>query len=170
MAMRIVMLFFTMLSLTTASSAYGIVLIMPEELVEFAEKNGCSQVDDFYTRPGSVRPPYVYDYPNEESAVFWCQSGEENNRRFFLLIMAKHKVDESKNCPTKIEWKGGYPGGLSLLIDRHSTLDDFVYLHNPLKKGPRNVELTDNAIVSEYDGVEETFYCHKGQWLIRQRH
>ncbi len=27
-----------------------------------------------------------------------------------------------------------------------------------------------SAIRSGYDGVEETFYCHEGRWMVRQRH
>ncbi len=47
-------------------AAYAEVLIMPKELVQVARNNGCSQVDDFYDRPGFLNPPYVHGYLYQE--------------------------------------------------------------------------------------------------------
>lgn len=146
--------------------------IMPEELIAYAAENGCEQVGDFFKRPGMVNPPYVYGYlPGlaEDSAVLWCQVKHGEDRKFLLLIMMKRRGHESAKCSAKLEWPN-YPGGLSIYKDKRTTLDEFVYLANPKRRGPRNVKLSGNAILSEYDGVDELFYCYKGEWLTRQRH
>jgi hypothetical protein len=75
-----------------SEGAYAGVNVMPSELVEFAQKNDCSQVDEFFdsARVGMVNPPYVYGYlpgRKDDSAAFWCQKKDANERRFFLLIM-----------------------------------------------------------------------------------
>jgi hypothetical protein len=147
--------------------------IMPAELIAYAAKNGCEQVSDFFfIRREMVNPPYVYDYRPDmpfANAALWCQVGQGDKRRFFLLLMIRNRNHEWAQCPTKIEWRN-YPRGLSIYRDRSTTLDYFFYLADPKKKGPRNTKLTGNGILSEYDGVEALFYCHQGEWLIRQRH
>lgn len=146
--------------------------VMPEELIAYVAKNGCEQVGDFFKRPGMVNPPYAYGYlPGlaEDSAVLWCQVGKGEDRKFLLLVMMKRRDSELAKCPTKIEWRN-YPGGLSIYRDKRTTLDNFVYLADPKRTGPKDVKLSANGILSEYDGVEELFYCYKGAWLIRQRH
>lgn len=147
-------------------------LIMPEELLEIAKENSCTQVDDFYKgKPGMVKPPFVYSYTagsEEDSAVFWCQKIENNKKYNYLLFMFK-KPNELAACAKKVEWKNP-PRGLSLYKDSNTTLETFVYINNPKKKGPKNERLKHNAILSEYDGVEELFYCYEGEWLVRQRH
>jgi hypothetical protein len=173
-----------LVALLVSGIAAGQVNNMPSELVAFAAKNGCSQVDDFFgARPGMVSPPYVYGYlpgPKENSAAFWCQKKEGDERRFFLLIMhrrapAEYPSDlkdvehELARCPNKLEWTN-YPGGLDVYKDRRTTLADFVYVKNPRRRPPSNIKLTNNAILSAYDGVEELFYCYKGDWLMRFRH
>lgn len=157
---------------TTVSSSLASesLLIMPEELVDYAKKNGCDQVSDFFNRPGIVNPPYVYDSPSDPvnyGAALWCQSGAGNDKKYFLLISIK-KDHKWAKCPIKIEWQR-YPGGLSI-YKQHIALKDFVYLNNPSKRGPQNVELNESGILSEYDGVEELLYCYKGEWLVRKRH
>lgn len=145
---------------------------MPDELSAYATKNGCQQVADFFKRPGMVNPPYVYGYFSglaEDSAALWCQTGQGDDRKFMLLIMMKKRDPEFAKCPAKIESRN-YPGGLSIYRNKQTTLDDFVYLADPKRRGPKNIKLSANGILSEYDGVEELFYCHKGEWLVRQRH
>ncbi len=148
------------------------VLIMPKELVEVARNNGCSQVDDFYDRPGFLNPLYVNGYlpgAKENSVVLWCQVREGERRRFFLVVITHDKNHELARCPGKIEWNN-YPGGLEIYKDRRTTLEGFVYLKDPNKRVPSHLHLRNNAILSEYDGVTEMFYCLNGEWLVRQRH
>lgn len=146
--------------------------IMPRDLVEFAEKNGCRQVADFYDRPGMVNPPYVYGYlpgAPEKSAAFWCEQARAGERKFFLLIWLRDATTELGGCAPKIEWKNP-PRGLDIYRNQRESLGDFVFLAEPHGKGSGKIRLTHNAIRSSYDGVEETFYCHEGKWLVRQRH
>jgi hypothetical protein len=151
------------------SSGQSEVKIMPSELLEYAEWNGCSQVSDFYEkRPGPVNPPFVYGYlegSEEDSAVFWC----ETKNAYFLMFKFKKSEHELAKCPYKIEWDG-HVGGLSLYRDKNATLKDFVYLKDAKRKVLENVRLSHNAIRSYYDGLEHLLYCYKGEWLIRFRH
>lgn len=156
----------------SASLVRADVAVMPRELVEFAERHACAQVTDFFDRPGMVKPPYVYGYlpgAREDSAVFWCERKREGVRSFVLMIMVKEKAQGLLKCPAQIEWRNP-PRGLDLYKNSRESLADFVSLSQPHRRGPSRVHLTQSAIRSEYDGVEEVFYCHSGEWLVRQRH
>lgn len=151
---------------------YSTTQLLPDELIEVVKKNSCSQIDDFYKRPGMVKPPYVYGYlqgDEENSAAFWCKKNENGKENFLLIFMVKDDARKLMKCPDKIEWTN-YPGGLSIYNDPNTTLEYFVYINNPQKKPPKNAKLVGNAILSEYDGVSELFYCYEGEWLVRQRH
>ena len=144
-------------------------LIMPQELISFAEENGCSQISEFYERDGMVNPPFVYGYlpaRDDLSAAFWCKKLEKSEHPYILLFFIKDAAGALMKCPTRIEWKN-YPGGLSVFRQK-ITLEGFVYINNPKRKAPRKLRMTQNAILSEYDGVSELFYCHQGEWLVRQ--
>jgi hypothetical protein len=144
--------------------------IMPAELIAYAAKNGCEQVSDFFfIRREMVNPPYVYDYRPDmpfANAALWCQVGQGDKRRFFLLLMIRNRNHEWAQCPTKIEWRN-YPRGLSIYRDKRATLAYFVYLADPKKRGPANTPLSGNGISNQHDGIGETLYCHQGEWLIR---
>jgi hypothetical protein len=145
-------------------------MVMPKDLYDLAQQHDCSQVSDFYThRLGPVNPPYVYGYvPGEEnSAVFWCERSEGDRKRYFLVIIFRKMEHELTKCPDIIEWLNP-PGGLSIYRNPKVTLEEFYYLSNPKRKAPKNIRMSDNAILSENDGVSELFYCYKGEWLIRQ--
>lgn len=146
---------------------------LPEELREIAMENGCSEVKRFFARPGMINPPYVYGYlpgPEENSAAFWCEKKENDKEIFFLIIMVKGAKPEEFKCPDKIQYKGGYPRGLSVYKDRDTTLEHFHFLNDPKRKPPQNAKLTHNAILSEYDGVGVLFYCYQGEWAVRITH
>jgi len=141
---------------------------MPEELSAYAVSKGCNEVADFFKRPGLVNPPYVYGYlegRREGSAVLWCEWREGEGRRFRLLVLARGKTEP--RCPLMLEWRS-YPGGLSIFSDRRTTLDGFVYATDPKRRPPPNVRLTENAILSEYDGTQNLFYCYRGEWVVRR--
>ena len=141
---------------------------MPEELSAYAMSKGCEEVRDFFKRPGMVNPPYVYGYlegRREGSAVLWCERREGESRRFRLIVMSRGKTEP--RCPLMLEWQG-YPGGLSIFSDRRTTLDGFVYVNDPRRRPPPKVRLTENAILSEYDGVQNLLYCYRGEWVVRQ--
>jgi hypothetical protein len=145
--------------------------LLPSDLLDVARSYQCDQINAFYDRPGMINPPYAYGYsegPEEDSAVFWCEKKENNKRLFYLIIHSSPEIKGVQNCPNKIIWSN-YPGGLSIYKDFHTTLDDFVYIRDTKKKAPPNLKMTHNAILSEYDGKEELFYCHDGNWMVRQR-
>jgi hypothetical protein len=152
--------------------AIGSGQVMPEELVGLAKLKGCEPVSDFFlNRPGMIDPPYVYGYvpgPKKNSAVAWCHE-QNGQRKFFLVFMNKEQGHDLAKCPDKIEWKG-YPFGLSIYKGgQDETLDNYVYLENPRKTGPRQ-RLKNPAVMSSYDGTSIIFYCHQAQWLYRVRH
>ena len=160
----------------TCESAYSETAIMPQELIEFAEKNNCTQLADFFDRrPGPVNPPYVYGYlpgDEENSAVFWCKNTGSASHPYSLMFMhrdSEMELRKLKECPFRIEWDNP-PRGLSVYKNRRTTLEGFVYLDDPKRKVPENVRLSHNGISSYYDGVTELFYCHQGKWLVSQSH
>jgi len=143
------------------------VLVIPEELNEIAKENECSQVSDFFRRPGMVEPAHVYGYvpgPENRSAVFWCKKNKPSKQPYLLLFVFRDIQHELTLCPHKIEWEK-YPGGLSLVWDRRFTLDEFVNLTNPKRRGPKGVRMKHRAVHSSYE-TGEYFYCHKGEWLL----
>lgn len=145
---------------------------LPKELLEIAKKSGCKEVTGFYNRPGMIKPPYVYGYlpcDEENSAVFWCEEKEKGERRFYLLIMRKGNKCEELKCRDKIEWHN-FPKGLSIYKDTNTTLENFYYVNDSKRTPPKTEKLQHNAILSEYDGVEELFYCYEGEWVVRIRH
>ncbi len=146
--------------------------VIPNELLKLAKQKGYEQVTDFYmNRFGMVNPLYVYGYlpgDEENSAAFWCQKIQNGKKKYFLVFMFKKRNHELCNCPDVIEWRNP-PGGLSIYKNANTTLDGFVYMNDQKKKVPKNVRLTNNAIRSYYDGLEEIFYCYKGEWLVRMR-
>jgi hypothetical protein len=156
-----------------AAQVYADSKIMPEELLEVAERKGCAPLADFYeNRPGPVDPIYVYGYlPGDrwDSAVFWCRNQKSKSHPYSLIFVFKEEKHELTKCPDRIDWINP-PRGLSVYSEKGTTLEGFVYLNGPKRKVPNDVRLTHNAIMSYYDGVEELFYCHKGEWLVRQSH
>ncbi|MGH7165268.1 MAG: hypothetical protein ACREIS_07070 [Nitrospiraceae bacterium] len=156
--------------IVSQSIGYAEVKIMPGELVEFAELNGCSQLSDFYEMNyGPVGPPYVYGYLGESSqnAAFWCKSVRSHKVTYFLIFMFKYMPRPFNECPDKVQWHR--PAGLSVYRDKRATLKDFVYLDDPKRKAPQNVRLSHDAIMSEFDGMEDLFYCYEDKWLVRSR-
>ncbi len=167
--MRLLLLLVPSLLLFQAAQAQA--LLIPEELHEFAKENGCSQIEDFYERPGMVGPPYVYGYlpgRQKESAVLWCQRRDKDVRKFFLLFMFENTQHELAKCPNKIEWKNSYPSGLSVYKNHETDLEGFFYHANPQRKGPEE-KMTNNAILSGDSAGNILFYCHKGEWLVLMR-
>ena len=162
-----VMIIFSFLNI-----AYGQPRSLPKELLEIAKRNGCEEVTGFYNRPGMIKPAYAYGYlpcDEENSAVFWCEKKEKAKRRFYLMIMRKGNNCEELKCPDKIEWHN-FPKGLSIYKSPNTTLDNFYYVNDSNRKPPKTEKLQHNAILSEYDGVEELFYCYRGEWVVRIRH
>src|SRR5436309_14754914 len=143
---------------------YSETKVMPQELVQVASENKCSQISDFYEeRSGPVNPPYVYGYlpgDEEDSAVFWCFDEKALHDPYVLLFVYKRTDHELTKCPNKIQWNSP-PGGLSVFRDRKTTLEGFVYLNNPKRKVPQNKTLSNNAIRSYYDGFEQIFYHYQ---------
>lgn len=148
--------------------------LMPRELVETAEKLNCTQVEDFFDRPGSSGPPYVYGYASgraENSAAFWCERrSSDGERSFRLIVRAQHgRAEAPLTCPQELVW-GNYPGGLDVYRVRGESLSEFRYLDSPKTAGPPRSTMLHDGIRSTSGGVTVTFYCHHGRWLFRIRH
>jgi len=143
--------------------------LLPESLRKIAKENQCSQISDFYDRPGPIDPTYVWGYPTpdqDSGAVFWCKKASKDDN-YLLVIWDREKIGPT--CPSTIEWLN-YPGGLSIIYDKRIPLSKFRYWGNPKKTGPPNVYTSGPIIHNEYDGVGSEYYCHEGQWLFRQFH
>ncbi|MGH7238883.1 MAG: hypothetical protein ACREHG_02335 [Candidatus Saccharimonadales bacterium] len=141
-------------------------LVMPKELVTYASANGCSQITDFYDRPGQVYPPFVYGFlkgDSENSAVLWCANKPGSARPYALLIYVT-STDKTFSCPNKIEW-WNRPKGLYLDRNTRLELSEFGYVSNPKKPGANGRQTDGDLIVDYYDGVSTYFYCYQGEWL-----
>jgi hypothetical protein len=88
---------------------------------------------------------------------------------YSLVFVFKKPGHELTKCPDRINWRNP-PRGLSIYFEPKATLKGFRYLSDPKRKVPETVRLKNRAVRSYYDGVEELFYCHEGQWLVRQAH
>ena len=140
-------------------------LVMPQELVDFAENNGCTQLEDFFNRAGSVDGPFAYTN-DKSSAVLWCKKKTPDSKPYLLLL--KDAPQFARGCPSKLEWWNP-PGGLTLRKIT-AALRDFRYLDDKDRRGPSPGQTSSIAIVSSYDGVEAIFYCHESKWLYMMRH
>lgn len=155
------------------TAVYAEQLIIPRDLVEYGRAKGCEQILDFYDRPGVIKPPYVYGYlpgRSEDSVVFWCQTGQGKQRKFWLVVK-RNKMAKDYDCMERIN-SPIYPGGLSI---EHAgvTGGEFIYLSEwdkPTRMIPETTQLPGHAIQSEYDGLGVMFYCYQGEWIIRVRH
>jgi hypothetical protein len=157
-------------SLLTASAwaPRAATLVMPQELVEYAQANGCNPIDNFYDRPGMVNPPFAYGWLTgapEESAVFWCQKMEKSDKPWELIFKVKD-AKQMAGCPAIVEWWNG-PRGLSIEVQTNFMLSNFRYVNEPKRSGPASTIARAKVIVDYYDGLESIFYCDQGQWLYR---
>jgi len=173
--------------------------VMPHEYLETARQHDCQPVAGFYDRPGMVEPmnvQYLHDVSTssgefsvgEDAAVFWCQD-DADPELYRLLIHVRdcnryscggrprhHPVPlqslwddrggsgglelgtlfpvlryfHAFPCSRQVTESRNYPGGLSVF-------EDTTWSSYPL-------------IRSEYDGVEEIYYCWEGEWQRRFLH
>jgi len=151
------------------------ILIMPRRLVEFAEKNGYTQVDDFYRIRGDAEMNpcfangYISDDDNPDTllkVVFLCQKIGAEDKWDCDLIITSLKYgnllfDEIINNVLM--------GGVSFIKDTAATLDEFHYFANDNQQsGPEGIHLTHEVIrIDNNDGLIEDYYKYRGQWLIR---
>ena len=148
------------------------ILIMPQDLIEIAEKNGYEQVDDFYNLPSMLEPCYLYGYKEgdqENSAVFWVRKMDEKKRKVYLLFVSRKFAHEQFEVDEVLSW-GKYGSGLSFFKDTTMTLEDFHLLYDQNVKGPREVSLSAQGIKMYYDGLVELLYKYKNQWYVREYH
>ena len=139
---------------------------MPQELVDFAERDGCAPINDFFARPGMVNPPYAYGWlagDPEDSAVFWCKKALDEKP--YKLMFKVHDPKRLAGCPATIEWHNP-PGGLTIET-RRLALRDFRDVTEPSRPRSNAVVAHAKVIVDYYDGLTTMFYCHEGRWLTR---
>jgi hypothetical protein len=142
-------------------------LVMPRELVDFGHANGCAPIDNFFERPGMVNPPFVYGWISGDparSAVFWCKKTETSDKLYKLIFKTSDPTG-MVGCPATIEWWNP-PRGLSIETRPRLVLDDFKYVTDPTRPGPKSVIVNAKVLVNEYDGVGNVFYCDGGRWLF----
>jgi hypothetical protein len=165
------LLFTSSATLLSATLAAAETLTMPRELVEYAQEQGCQPIGDFFERPGPINPPYAYFAPvlvaDEEGAALWCQKSGAGRAQYVLLIKGSSERLFG-TCPARIDY-WNYPGGLSLESRRDLRLNEFRLASAPDKPGP-DVSVSQEVIVSSYDGVEAIFACYRGDWLYRMLH
>ena len=158
----------------TASSLQNGVL--PETLRQDAQHRGCSEIADFYDRPGRIDPAYVFGYLDskldqfgDNSAIYWCQRPAGAERYLLVVWLSDSAVSYAFKCPRTIAWRN-YPGGLRVARHERLALSDFWYRDDPKRHGPSGAMTDGPVIETEYDGVGARFFCHAGTWLVQQLH
>jgi len=148
--------------------------VLPQTLREDAQHRGCSEIPDFYDRPGRVDPAYVFGYLDskldqfgEKSAVYWCQRPAGAERYLLVVWISDSSLANTFACPRTIAWQN-YPGGLRVLRQERLALNDFWYREDPKHDGPTGAVTDGPVIESEYDGVAARFFCHARKWLVQQ--
>ncbi len=148
-------------------------LVVPIDLYEYINKQGCNQVSDFFsTRPAVENPPYalnVLSWGKFEFAV-WCtkdMAKEHHERKYSLLL----NFDDAKNplaaCPKRVD-DTKFIGGLSF-EDVDEPAKWYVYLdtREPVSK-PGNIRT--KAIRNIYDGDGKYYICIGGRWAGKYVH
>jgi hypothetical protein len=156
-----------LVSLAGASQVFAETLVMPRELIDYAKARDCTSISEFFERPGSINPPYVYGIlagDEEESAAFWCKKSKPGEKPYLLLIKASNPKALA-DCPDHVEWRD-VPGGLS--VERHVriNLGEFRYVADRSRSIPSEVVQNATVLRNSYDGLTDRFVCHKGQWLV----
>ena len=147
------------------SQSSGRPLVMPRDLIDFAQKKACDPISNFFDRPGMVDPPFVYGWADggrENSTAFWCQ--KQNSKSYELMF----KVRGSKlmsGCATSIDWPNP-PAGLSVEIRPTLSLNTFRDAADAIAPKPSGEIQNARVIANYYDGLTDVFFCHKGRWIV----
>lgn len=149
------------------------VMIVPEDLFQYADSLKCDQVSDFYEgRPGVEDPPFVYVDSLlpwwENTSALWCRPREGPKNRYTLLFRFGSPNAPMARCPPRIDNRQ-HIGGLSVVHGLRLTLDDFYYVDEPRKTGAK-VPAAGDAIREVYDGTGTIYYCYEGRWLAFMLH
>ncbi len=153
------------------------ILIMPQQLVEFAEKNGYTQIDSFYSFLGDaeINPCFTHGHISGDDSsdtllkvIFLCQKMREEDKDEWKYHLAVASLKYGNLILDEII-DGALLGGVSIIKDTTATLDEFHYFtsdnHEP---GPEGVHLIHEIIrIENNDGLADDYYKYRGQWLIR---
>lgn len=137
-------------SFLVCSAVYAENYVMPKDLVQYAERNDCVQLGEFFDRSGVMNPPYVYGYLKgsaEDSGAFWCKKTKADNKPYLLLIFTRDSNKAQLTCSHQFEWWNP-PGGVSVHRETSLGLSSFTKLSDPHQTGPRNQRLGHNVITS----------------------
>ena len=149
-------------------------LLIPSDLHAVAESQGCSQIIEFYDRPGRIGAPYVYgvaDKPEEWSAAFWCRRSAGTLSVLIFTRMGRTGMEYVGEIVTI-----NFPGGLTVVESAESLpREDLLSMESeglmvPQGTLPRDAALEGRGVRSEYDGVSETFVYLDGVWHVYQQH
>lgn len=142
--------------------------VLPADLAKWAKQEQCESISNFYSdRPGNVNPPFVYGQSSQSiKSAFWCESKASGNRKYFLIVHFNIGKPQP-SCSSRIEWINP-PGGLSLYYRPGETLKGYMHIGSSKVAIAPGLKMDHEAILSEYDGFEEYFYCYQGTWYIKQ--
>jgi len=155
-----------------APRASNEVLVVPQDLHEFAVSKACEPVRDFFRRQGVRQPPYVYDILEPKhpfAGALWCQPAGGQPGYYTLLFNFDSATEGMAHCPDRIPAQRPI-GGLSLIEPHDLTLDAFSYVDTTPIAGPQSARVVGPALQSEYDGVAHIYYCYNGRWMVQHLH
>lgn len=143
-------------------------LVLPKDLVAIAKENNCSELKDYYDRPGMVQPPYAYSSGERSSAaVFWCKKNQPDERPY-LLLFTPGKGALNRECASKLDW-WNRPRGLIVGNSIRLPLKGFSYFDRPDHEVAEDGSAAGALVIDTYDGLTTYFYCHRGQWVFETR-
>jgi hypothetical protein len=166
-SLRLAGLAIAMVAMGAANSSAQNTLNMPQELVQFARSNSCAPISDFFERPGMINPPYVYGWlsgDKEKSAVFWCKQADDGISPYRLMFIPADP-QQLGGCPAVIKWHDA-PRGLSIQKRARLVLRNFRYVNTPSRHVPPRTVSDARVLVNYYDGVQDVFYCDRGNWVV----
>ncbi len=125
--------------------------VLPQTLREDAQQRGCSEIGDFYDRPGRIDPAYVFGYLDskvdqfgEKSAVYWCQRPTGAERYLLVVWLSDSALASTFRCARTIAWRN-YPGGLRVSRQERLALSGFWDREDPKRHGPSDAVPTDRS-------------------------
>ena len=144
--------------------------VLPKNLLEICRDHGWDQVANYYKDRPYIQPPYIKyaDSNKNEVAVFWCEGSGYNE--WYLLFHTGSAGEVIDGCPKIVPWNN-YPAGLTF-VDNYNfnSRDGFYYIEDPTRDIKEVTTKEFGAIVNEYDGLEEVFYCLNGKWVVKMGH
>lgn len=140
----------------------GQTLIIPRDLAELAERQGCHQYNEHYDRVGEIGPPYVYGVARvqgEQGAAFWCERAKYDYALMFVTFGRRgpEYAGEIRSM--------NRPGGLTVSrIEQDVSMEGIREIVDTEYDLPTDLRFEGLQLSSKYDGSGEFYLNISGKW------